>query len=206
MIKRIEKLTASAIKADKKRALRDSRFYEDAGQWLNLLDADFDLAPGTAAGFVAALSPLNLWEDQLRFTPPSIAACLALIKSGNHPLPGIRGQGFLANRDKACRILLGESPLDVLGGDKVRAFYRNLTGDYTCVTIDRHAIAATGYAGKGLSSAGVPTSKLYRRLEFVYRFAGERFNLTGPECQAIVWCYWRRTHAHFAENNKRKGI
>lgn len=191
MINTIHKLAKQALRKNRTRALRAARWYDDAGAWCSLLDADFELAPGTAAGYVAALSPLNSWDVQLSHTPPSIAACVQLLKSGRRAHEGIRGPGFFANRDKAARILSGEAPLDVLGGDKVRSFYRNLTGDFSTVTIDRHAVAIAGYSGKGLSAAGVPTSKLYARISFAFRMAGERLEMTGPEIQALTWCYWR---------------
>ena len=156
------------------------------------MDADYELNPGTAAGFVAALSPLNSWESQLKFTPPSIAAGIQLIRAGHSPFTAIRGPGFFSNKDKAGRILSGENPLDVLGGDKVRSFFLNLSGDFSAVTIDRHAVAIAGYTGKGLSASGVPTERLYKRLAMAYRFAGETLDLTGAEIQALAWCHWRR--------------
>lgn len=204
IIDRIERIAREALASNPRQAQIDCRWYETAGAWCALLDADYDLTPGTSAGFVAALSPLNSWQTQLHFTPPSIAAGLELIKGGYRPHEGIRGPGFFANRDKAAHILSGEAPLDVLGGDKVRSFFLNLTGDFSAVTIDRHAIAVAGYSGKGLSKAGVPTSRLYARLAQAYRFAGERLDLTGAEIQALTWNHWRRTASYFSESNKRK--
>ena len=197
MIDKITKLARKALKANPRQAALDSRWYELAGGWCNGLDADFDLEPGTSAGFVAALSPLNTWELQLTYTPPSIAACLALIKSGRRAHEGIRGPGFFANRDKAARILSGEAPLEVLGGDKVRAFYCNLTGDYSVVTIDRHALAICGWQGS-------LTSRAYSRIECAFKFAGERLDMTGAEVQALTWSYWRRTHAAYSASVRRK--
>jgi hypothetical protein len=204
IIDRIERVARESIAENPTRATRDARWYETAGDWCSCLDADYELEPGTAAGFVAALSPLNSWDTQLAFTPPSIAACLELIRAGRRPHEGIRGPGFFANRDKAARIITGENPLDVLGGDKVRAFFRNLTGDFSVVTIDRHAVAITGYKGKGLSKAGVPTSRLYSRLSQAYIFAGERIGMSGPEIQAVTWCHWRRTEARNHKANQAK--
>lgn len=205
IIQRIERIAQEAFDANPTQAEKDCRWYENARAWCNLLDADHDLPQGTSAGYVAALSPLNTWESQLAYTPPSIAACIALIKSGRRAHEGIRGPGFFSNRDKAARILAGETPLDVLGGDKVRSFFRNLTGDFSAVTIDRHAVAIAGYTGKGLSAAGVPTPRLYERLATAYQFAGERFELTGAEIQALTWSHWRRTNSAFASHNKKSG-
>jgi hypothetical protein len=204
MIDKIYNIAKEAIETNPRQAGIDARWYENAGSWCNGLDADYDLPPGTVAGYVAALSPLNSWDSQLKFTPGSIAQCLYLISKGRRPHEGITGPGFFSNRDKAARILQGEAPLDVLGGDKVRAFFRNLTGDYSCVTIDRHAIAITGWDGKGLSAAGVPTSRLYSRVETAYKFAGESLDLTGPEIQALTWSHWRRYYSAYSAANLRR--
>lgn len=198
MIKRILTLATQAMDENPHQAWLDSQWYETAGSWCALLDADYELIPGTTAGFMAALSPLNAWHDQLRFTPPSIAAGLELIRSGHSAFTAIRGPGFNSNKDKASRILAGESPLDVLGGDKVRSFYLNLTGDFSAVTIDRHALAIAGWE-KSL------TSNAYARISFAFRMAGESLDMSGAECQALTWAYWRRTHSAFADNNRANG-
>ena len=199
MINTITALAKKALKADKIRAMHDSQWYANSGAWCALLDADYSLTPGTTAGYIAALSPMNSWESQLLYTPPSIAACLALIKAGHAPHSGIRGSGFFSNRDKACRILMGEKPLEVLGGDKVTRFFRNLTGDFDCVTIDRHALAIAGWK-KSL------TSNAYSRIEFAFRMAGKRLEMTGAEVQAMTWCYWRRNHSAHSKHNQAKGF
>ena len=172
-------------------------WYRDAGGWSTLLDADYELTPGTAAGFVAALSPLNSWDTQLAYTPPSLAACLELQRAGRRVHEGIRGPGFFSNKDKAARIFQGENPLDVLGGDKVRSFFRNLTGDLAAVTIDRHAVAIVGW------NASL-TSRAYARLSFVYAEAGKPFGLAPAECQALTWNHWRLNHAAHAAANQRR--
>jgi len=106
----------------------------------------------------------------------------------------IRGPGFFSNKEKAHRILTGENPLDVLSGDKVTRFFRNLTGDLSCVTIDSH-----GWAMVGMS----PTATNYRRVEFAFRMAAEYHGFEAAEFQAIVWNYWRRNEARNQEFNKK---
>jgi hypothetical protein len=191
---RVHKLAMKALETPQ--AFQDSRWYEYAGQWCNDLDEGFDLKSGTVAGFVAALSPLNSWESQLKFTPPSIQNGLALICAGESAIHGISGPGFFSNRDKAARILAGESPLDVLGGDKVRSFYRNLLGDGEAVTIDRHALAIVGLPD-------AVTSKRYHQVAKAYVLAGKRLGLSGAEIQALTWNYWRRNHAAHNKANSR---
>lgn len=198
MIKRIIRIAQDAIDENPKQAYFDAQWYRRSGDWCSCLDADYSLEIGTTAAFMAALSPLNTWEDQLRFTPPSIAAGLQLIRAGHSAISGIVGPGFGVNRDKAARILAGENPDEVLSGDKVTAFYRNLTGDLSCVTIDRHALAIAGWE-RSL------TSNAYRRISFAFRMAGEYFELEGAEIQALTWAYWRRNHSALADSNRAKG-
>jgi len=191
---RVYKLAVLAIETPQ--APQDARWYDYSGQWCNELDRGFCLKPGTVAGFVAALSPLNSWDSQLKYTPPSLQNGLALIAGGDAPHSGISGPGFFANRDKAARILSGEKPLDVLGGDKVRSFYRNLTGDGSAVTIDRHSLAIVGLGE-------TCTPKQYAQVSKAYVLAGKRLDLTGAECQALTWNYWRRNHSAFRAANSR---
>jgi hypothetical protein len=49
---------------------------------------------------------------------------------------------FIGDNTKALLIRGGASPLDVLGGDKVRSFYKNILNpaDNVTVTIDRTLI------------------------------------------------------------------
>jgi hypothetical protein len=181
---RIELLARRAFD-NPQRALVSADWYNESGQWCASLDEGFSLKPGTVAGFVAALSPLNGWEDQLRFTPPSLAACLKLLKNKEYCGTGIKGPGFFSNRDKAARILAGEKPLDVLKGDKVTRFFKNLTGDESVVTVDRHIISAIGLDGDGI------TPKRYRNAELAFQCVAPRFALSPAGLQALVWVYWR---------------
>lgn len=182
---KVHKLALLAIETPQ--AFHDSKWYEYSGQWCDELDKGFALPSGTVAGFVAALSPLNSWPSQLKYTPPSLQNGLELIASGDAPHSGISGPGFFANKDKAARILQGEAPLDVLGGDKVRSFFRNLTGCGEAVTIDRHALAIVGLGE-------TCTPKQYAQVSKAYVIAGARLGLTGAETQALTWNYWRRNH------------
>lgn len=183
---RVYKLAVEALREPS--AYQDSQWYHYAGQWCHELDRAHSLPSGTVAGFVAALSPLNSWPSQLKYTPVSLVNGLELIRAGESAIHGITGPGFFSNKDKASRILAGEKPLDVLGGDKVRAFYRNLTGDFSVVTIDRHALAICGL-DEGISS------KRYQQASNAFILAGKRLGISGAECQALTWCHWRKFYA-----------
>jgi hypothetical protein len=186
---RIE-LTAHRAFRNPARAKQASLWYQEAGAWTRELDAGHDLPSGTVAAFVAALSPLNGWDDQVRYTPPSLERCLARIRQGlTDPAAvakGISGPGLGENRLRAARVLLGESPSAVLRGDKVTAFFANLTGDeHTRVTIDRHALAIAW------PEAAAITPKRYREAEIAFQSVAPLFNGTPAGLQALTWVYWR---------------
>lgn len=186
---RIE-LAAHRAFRNRPRAIASSLWYREAGQWCAGLDQQHELTPDTVAAFVAALSPLNGWEDQLRFTPVSLDRCLARVRQGlTDPVAvakGISGPGLGENRLRAARILLGEDPTTVLRGDKVTAFFANLTGDeQTRVTIDRHALAIAW------PEAAAITPKRYREAEVAFQSVAPLFDVTPAGLQALTWVWWR---------------
>jgi hypothetical protein len=180
MKQRIIRIARKAFK-DESRALEELRWYDYAGRFCAGLDLDHDLPSGTSAGVVAALSPLQSWESQVKYTPAVIVAGLA----GER----IPGAGWFANKDKAARILQGEAPLDVLGGDKVRSFYRNLTGDWSAVTIDRHAVNIAGWTGAKHDNRS--NNPHYATIATAFRQAAKTLGLAPAEIQALTWCFWR---------------
>ena len=85
--------------------------------------------PQKGAGIIAALSPLSGWER-------NVAEAHELVKTGN-----VASALLPANVEKARRIHSGEDPEKVLGGNKVKSFYQNISdpSNPAPVTIDRHA-------------------------------------------------------------------
>ncbi len=145
-------------------------------------------------GVIAALSPGLSWGL-------NVLQAEQLIKAHEQgtelPLVGSYGH---KNVDKAIRILNHEWPLDVLGGNKVRAFFYNIlfpTGD-AHVTIDRHAKALTinapatrrGFASDNVLSA-VKKSE-YDYIAWHYEVIARRLRLIPSQLQAICWITWKR--------------
>jgi hypothetical protein len=129
----------------------------------------------TAAGVIAALSPRVRWEKNLEYAN----AVLAHAASGVRITPA-RVPVFAGSSIKAWRISLGERPLDVLGGLKTRAFYRNLTGDLEPVTVDVWAARAVGVEGS-------LTPATYHRIAAAYTAAARLRGIPPAVMQAIVW-------------------
>lgn len=141
-----------------------------------------------ACAIVAALSPQCSWDQNLTNAE--------LVCNGRHE-EATQSQNAI---DKALAALQGVEPLTVLGGRKVRSFYRNLaeperTG---AVTIDRHALAVIldkasrrdPKAAKVLERIGA-----YQYVAACYRTAARARNVTPQAMQAIVWLSWRNVHA-----------
>jgi hypothetical protein len=174
-----------------RRALDDAKAADVSLGWYRAArDYCASLGPvETVAGIVAALSPLNTWEDQLRFTPLVIAAARDKL-----PLPG---PGFSANKRKAVAIASGADPSTVLAGDKVVAFYRCIVtaGETDAVCVDRHAWAIA----HGTGADRYLTAKRYRETAAAYVAvaAGLRardpsdVRLTPANVQALTWVWWR---------------
>jgi len=131
-----------------------------------------------ACGVVAALSPRCGWEQNLAWAAKVLAA-----KRQKRGMPEVHTR---AMRGQAWRIAGGEDPLDVLNGPKVRAFYRNLTGDTNAVTVDvwaaRVALGRDDIAGPG---------KLYTDIADAYAFAAAERNVARSTMQATTWIHIR---------------
>jgi len=139
------------------------------------------LQPGQvdrACGVVAALSPRCGWAQNLAWAARVLAA-----KRQRKGCPTVH---TTAMREQAWRIAGGEDPLDVLNGPKVRAFYRNLTGDSSAVTVDVWAArVATGdpnCAGPG---------KSYDDIAQAYRNAAGIRGVQPAIMQATCWIHIR---------------
>ncbi len=145
-------------------------------------------------GVIAALSPGLSWGLNVLQAEQLLKA----YETGAElPMVGSYGR---KNVDKAVRILSHEWPLDVLGGNKVRAFFYNIlfpTGE-SHVTIDRHAKALAinapatriGYASDNVLST-VKKSE-YDYIAWHYEVIARRLGLIPSQLQAIVWVTWKR--------------
>lgn len=154
-------------------------WYQDAHNFARILDPDnVDLA----AGVIAALSPMNHWENN--------KVCAARVYSQGFA----RGTHTLPNEAKADAILSGQAPLDVLKGNKVRAFFSTILephGDVVPV-IDRHAFdIAIGRATDDAARRVLERKGVYSLFADVYREAARIAGIGSPQMQAITWVEWR---------------
>lgn len=199
-------LTARRALDNRPEAYRALTWYADARRFCVGIGRPHGLTVETVAGAVAALSPQVSWREQVSYAPAILDAWAQGLTFRRFP-----GPGYNANKRKAARILAGGAPLDVLGGPKVRAFYRAITSagaDPEAVCIDRHAWALACGAEKSGPRGGAPVPKLtdkrYREAAAAFTLAAERLRaafpdlaerLTAPNVQALVWEFWRASQA-----------
>lgn len=158
-------------------------WYLDAHNVSRTLATEYGKTVEQVAGIIAALSPMNGWENNKR----KAAQLLAQGGIGE-------GCGLYRNVEKAERIYNGENPLDVLGGDKVRAFYQTIldpTGDIDPV-IDRHAFdIAVGERTDEKRRGALSRKGVYHEFANVYREAAKIAGIGSAQMQAITWVAWR---------------
>jgi len=185
--------TTAAILATYARALPEEmdegrRWYPRAFDLARGLDPE---RPHRAAGVIAALSPQMPWERN------------AVLARRTYELGYVPGGQTGNNVAKAERILAGEDPLDVLGGDKVRAFYRAIVGE-DAVVIDRHAFdAAIGAECTDETRRVLMRVGVYERFSEAYVEAASTALIPASALQAIVWLAWRRLIGVAADGNRR---
>lgn len=161
-------------------------------------------SPSVGAGVLAALSPQMGWGRNVEIAEEVFRRGTAL---------GVKGQTS-RNLQKADYILSGTyAPLEILGGNKVRAFYRAIMGDATAVVIDRHAFAvAIGREADDSDRAVLSRVGVYDQFAHAYVTAAESFarqthgalTLTPAQVQAVTWVTWRRQHGADWHDEGRK--
>lgn len=138
------------------------------------------------AGVIAALSPGLKWEV-------NVEAARRVIQGESLKGLGVRWKDAI---NKAQKIANGANPLDVLRGNKVRAFYQCILNPDTCchVCVDGHAYSI--WKGKRIPTDQTPQigNPLYRKISNAYVKAANALSLKPHELQAITWLVWRRLY------------
>lgn len=162
------------------------RWYATARKEAWKLGEEYGYSLSQACGVIAALSPGSTWDRNLGDAERAMQA-----RAAGERIPGHVGTYGQLNRDKASAILAGEPAMDVLGGLKVTAFYRNLVGlNDGSVTVDRHAKgAALGVRGE--KETTVTGEREYKWLAEHYRRAAKVVGVSPESFQAVVWVVWR---------------
>jgi hypothetical protein len=157
-------------------------WYNVARIWIGGRAAKYATTPETVAGIVAALSPMNKWEQNL-------IDAVRILEQGAEATVCT----FNREKAKALKIRDGAHPLDTLGGLKVLAFYDNFIDDESeLVTIDRHAWNALQGERQLISERGPRlTPKRYQAASDAYKELAEYVGIYPYQAQAVVWEVWR---------------
>jgi len=157
------------------------RWYQEAHEYALSLSKRYSITIEQAAGVIAALSPQTGWDENRRIADLYIS----------DPAESVHTRDACG---KAARILNGEHPEDVLGGNKVRSFYRNILSPNLSgpVTVDRHAIAillgcTTPEFNVGPYRKVLERKHVYRIATAFYRDAARRYGILPHELQAVAW-------------------
>jgi hypothetical protein len=151
-------------------------WYPTAHEFACSLDSDV----WRAAGVIAAMSVQKQWTVNMMLARRAYETGTV---SGNFGTMNAQGQ----------RILDGEHPLDVLGGDKVRAFCTAIAtaGQSDDIVVDRHAHDIA--MGRVFTDATRKiTKRIYRTMAAHYTEAAREVGVSGTELQAVTWTTWRR--------------
>jgi hypothetical protein len=147
-----------------------------------------DLADGDVwrgAGVMAAFSPMLHWDKTVQYASESLRT-------------GIAYPAYLGDMVwQAQRILDGEHPLDVLGGQKVRAFATAIAtaGESEPAVIDTHAHNIA--VGRVVSSPSIG-KRLFRTMAEHYRQAALDVGVRTSDMQATTWVVWRNRYGKAA--------
>ena len=173
-------------------------WYANAYADCSRIALDLNVPVHIVTGVVAALSPNNKWER-------NVVNAHALIEGhlNGDGIDDIKVSTYNAMKRKAWH-LLEEMPnhegvIDILNGQKIVSFYRNIMGDDTC-TVDGHAKNIYYGERHGLTDDKTNvTKKEYKTISQAYVKAGKRVRVNGRslkafEIQAITWVVWRRVH------------
>lgn len=159
-------------------------WYSIARSYAVTLARRYRVSKQCAAGVIAALSPQVSWKKNKEY------AAIILRGKVNGAKP--RTYCIQGNWNKAWRIALGESPLSVLGGPKVRAFYRNICGkNDRSVTVDVWAkrVAEPWVADMAFKEPH------YAVLSKAYQTVADALGMVPAHLQATCWITVRGTGA-----------
>jgi hypothetical protein len=164
-----------------------TRWYGEAYDFAAQLASEYPEATvEQVAGAIAALSPRVHWSQNQADAETLLDWYYTSARDDNPyvPLWYVKRSmaAFPKQIDKAVDCLGADDPLTILNGPKERAFYRNIIGDATAVTVD---VWMARTATRGATDKASPT--LYRTIERAIVRAARKHHTTPRDFQAAVW-------------------
>ena len=169
-------------------------WYDRAKRHAKAISTKYFIHTHTVIGVMAALSPNNRWERNVKDTE---RMCQAWINGED--LTDFKVSCYNTMKAKAWSILEDDLTDDTdiltrLNGQKIRSFYSNIRG-LDEVTIDGHALNIALGIRQGLTTDKTNMSKkVYRERQEDYVKAAKRVKIKPHELQAITWTTWKREH------------
>ena len=169
-------------------------WYDRAKRHAKAISTKYFIHTHTVIGVMAALSPNNRWERNVKDTE---RMCQAWINGED--LSDFKVSCYNTMKAKAWSILEDDLTddddiLTRLNGQKIRSFYSNIRG-LDEVTIDGHALNIALGIRQGLTSDKTNMGKkVYREMQEAYVKAAKRVGVKPHELQAITWTTWKREH------------
>ncbi len=169
-------------------------WYRDAQLDITDLAVAYKTTTDITAGVVAALSPNTRWVGNLEDADRVLSIALAPYSTADYQ--ECRVSTYNLNKFKAFSIAElawngSGDVLDILSGPKVTAFYRNLIGDSSALTLDSHAYNAfCGFRATGSDLPGM-RAQLTRDARAAYTQASVVKGETVSAFQAIIWVTWK---------------
>ncbi len=155
-------------------------WYDVQREAIRTISQAYAVKYSTCAAVVAALSPRTQWAQNL-----AGAARLIRAWKNDQEMP-TNVTLYRKNAVKAWRILNGEHAYDVFAtSPKVFAFWSNLMGDETAITVDTWMVKSVGEERGAKSGIKAP---LYNRISAAVRDAAFQVGEVPSDFQAIVWC------------------
>ena len=169
-------------------------WYERARVDIGELAIQHQTTTKIVAGVVAALSPNVHWDRNIEDANSVLGVGLSPYELADYHECTV--STYNSNKVKAFAIAeldwntRGES-LDILRGPKVTAFYLNLIGDSSALTLDSHAYNAfCGFRATGSDLPGMRAQLTRDAREAYTRAAGVKGE-TVAAFQAIIWVTWK---------------
>jgi len=169
-------------------------WYDRAKRYATIISNLSGVNLNTVVGVMAALSPNNRWERNVKDTERMVWAWVK-----GEDLSDFKVSCYNTMKQKAWSILEDDLTddddiLTRLNGQKIRSFYSNIRG-LTEVTIDGHAYNIALGIRQGLTSDKTNMGKkLYREMQSAYVKAAKRVGVKPHELQAITWTTWKREY------------
>ena len=169
-IKNIEKVLS---KATNKNYLNGMTWYDRAHKHCKMLSEVYNIPLFQVVGILAALSPRNKWERNLKDVEQ-------VILQGNKARVGT----FNKMKHKAVLCLKAKNEhevIKILNGVKITSFFKNIFYiKDNSVTIDVWAMRVVDFEGN-------LTAKRYKEIERAYISVANKYEMLPKQVQAITW-------------------